>query len=47
LRERFGIEAKSSAMVSRIIKQAVGAGRIRPYDEGVGAKAMRYLPWWA
>ncbi len=47
LRARFGIDAKNSAMVSRIIKQAVDAGRIKPYDEKAGAKAMRYVPWWA
>lgn len=47
LRQRFGIESKNSAMVSRIIKQAVNAGRIKPYDESAGAKAMRYVPWWA
>lgn len=47
LRERFGIEPKNSAMVSRIIKQAVEARRIKAYDETAGAKAMRYIPWWA
>lgn len=47
LRGRFGIDTKNSAMVSRIIKQAVDAGRIKPYDESAGAKAMRYIPWWA
>lgn len=47
LRARFGIDAKNSAMVSRIIKQAVDAGRIKPYDESAGTKAMRYVPWWA
>lgn len=47
LRERFGIKTKNSAMASRIIKQAVDAGRIKPYDEGAGTKAMRYVPWWA
>ena len=47
LRERFGIEAKNSAAVSRIIKQAVEAGAIRPYDATAGTKAMRYVPSWA
>jgi ATP-dependent DNA helicase RecG len=47
LRERFGIEDKNSAMVSRIIKQAIKAGKIKPYDENAGTKAMRYIPWWA
>ncbi len=47
LRERLGVATKNSAMVSRIIKQAVELGRIKPYDPGAGTKAMRYLPWWA
>ncbi len=47
LRERLGVETKNSAMVSRIIKQAVELGRIRPYDPDAGTKAMRYVPWWA
>lgn len=47
LRERFGIVANNSAVVSRVIKQAVNDGRIKSYDDTVGNKAMRYIPWWA
>jgi len=47
LRERFGVDSKNSAMISRIIKQAVEAKVIRAYDESAGSKAMRYVPWWA
>jgi len=47
LRERFGIESKNAAMVSRIIKDAVKAELIRPYDPEAGSKAMRYIPCWA
>ncbi len=47
LRERFGIEAKNSAMVSRVIKQAVEQEIIKPHDETAGSKAMRYVPNWA
>ena len=47
LRERFGIESKNSAMASRIIKDALLAERIRCYDDTVGSKAKKYLPWWA
>lgn len=47
LRERFGIDPKNSAMISRIIKQALEAEEIKPYDESAGSKAMRYVPWWA
>jgi len=46
LRERFGIVASNSAVVSRVIKQAVNDGRIKPYDDKAGNKAMRYVPWW-
>ncbi len=47
LRERFGIEAKNSAMASRIIKDTISADLIRCHDESVGSKARKYLPWWA
>jgi len=47
LRERFGIDAKNSAMVSRIIRDTLEAGRIRSYDDSVGNKAKKYLPSWA
>lgn len=47
LRERFGIEQKNQAQVSRVIKDALAAGLIRAYDPGAGTKAMRYIPWWA
>ncbi|KTD62396.1 ATP-binding protein [Legionella shakespearei] len=46
LRDRFGIDPKNSAMVSRIIRDALGAGKIRCYDDSVGSKAKKYLPWW-
>ncbi|MBI9019847.1 MAG: putative DNA binding domain-containing protein [Verrucomicrobia bacterium] len=47
LRERFGIDTKNSAMVSRIIKQATDLEWIKPYDATAGSKAMRYVPIWA
>lgn len=47
LRERFGVEAKNSAQISVIIRHTIEAGKIRPYDESAGKKAMRYLPFWA
>lgn len=47
LRERFGIEPKNSAMISRIIGQAVEQKVIKPYDEAAGKKAMSYVPMWA
>jgi len=47
LRDRFGVEVKNSAMMSRIIKQACQAGLIKPYDADAGTKALRYVPYWA
>lgn len=47
LRERFGIEQKNSATVSRFIKEAVEEGKIVPYDPDAAPKMMKYLPWWA
>ena len=47
LRERFGIDAKNSAVASRLIKEALDAAMIVPFDANAGRKAMRYLPYWA
>jgi predicted HTH transcriptional regulator len=47
LRERFGIEQKNQAQVSRVIKDTATAGLIRAYDSEAGTKAMRYVPFWA
>lgn len=47
LRERFGIDEKNSAVASRLIKEALDAGLIVPYDEKAGRKYMKYLPGWA
>jgi ATP-dependent DNA helicase RecG len=47
VRERFGIEAKNSATASRLIKEAVEAGMIHPYDPDAGRKFMKYVPFWA
>jgi predicted HTH transcriptional regulator len=40
LRERFGIEPRNSAIVSRIIRDALAAGVIKPLEHA------RYLPIW-
>ncbi len=47
IRERFGIEARNSAMASRLIKEAVDAGAIHPYDPVAARKFMKYVPFWA
>lgn len=47
LRARFRIEKHNSAIASKIIKETVAEGLIRPYDDTVGTRAMRYVPFWA
>ena len=47
LRERFGIEPRNSATASRIIRDALEAKVIKPYDPEQGKKNARYLPHWA
>lgn len=46
LRQRFG-NAVSSAMISKIIKEAQEKQLIKVYDNEAGAKAMKYVPYWA
>jgi len=47
LRKRFGIDEKNSAIASRIIKETTEKGLIRCYDDSVGSRAKKYIPWWA
>jgi len=47
LRERFGIEKQNSATASRIIRDAVEDGLVKPFDPEQGKKHAKYLPQWA
>ena len=47
LRERFGIEENNRAWVSRLIRTAIDADAIVPFDPAAAPKNMRYVPWWA
>ena len=47
LRERFGIDEKNSAVVSRIVKEAIDDNRIKLLDASTGPKSRRYVPYWA
>ena len=47
LRDRFGIEEQNSAIASRIIRDALEDGRVKPYDPDQGKKYAKYLPFWA
>ena len=47
LRKRFGIEERNSAIASRIIRDAMEDGLLKPYDPEQGKKYAKYLPRWA
>lgn len=47
LRERFGIDAKNSAIASRIIKETVEEGLVKPVEDGMSRKHRKYIPIWA
>ena len=47
LRERFGIQEQNSAIASRIIRDALEDGKVKPYDPEQGKKYAKYLPIWA
>lgn len=47
LRQRFGLEEKSSASISRLIKQVVDLKLIKPFDSETAPKYMKYIPFWA
>ena len=47
LRQRFGIEGRNSAQVSRLLAEAVKEGVIVPDDPTPACKNMRYVTWWA
>ncbi len=38
---------ENSAMVSRIIREAIEDKLVRPYDPKQGKKYAKYLPFWA
>ena len=47
LRERFGLEDSSSGSVSRLIKEALEQGLIKPFDSNTAPRYMSYIPGWA
>ena len=47
LRERFGISSANSAVVSRLLGDALKAGAIIKEDEAAGPRNRAYLPFWA
>jgi predicted HTH transcriptional regulator len=47
LRERFGLKESSSGSISRLIKETVERGMIKPLDPNTAPRYMRYVPAWA
>ena len=47
LRQRFGIEEQNSATASRIIREAMEDGLVKPFDPNQGKKYAKYQPHWA
>ena len=47
LRTRFGVPQSSSGSISRLIREAVAAGLIKPLDPTTSNKYMKYIPNWA
>jgi len=47
LRNRFKIEARNSAIVSRLIKSAIEAKKIKIGNQNSGTKSRYYIPFWA
>ena len=46
LRERFGVDEKNKAIISRIIKETKEAGYIKLSDENAAPKMRRYFLYW-
>ena len=47
LRNRFGLKESSSGSISRLIKEAVEVGLIKPLDPTTAPRYMKYIPIWA
>jgi ATP-dependent DNA helicase RecG len=47
LRQRFGIDERNKAAISRYIRETVEAKMIKPLDEEAARKMMKYVPFWA
>ncbi|MGB3311519.1 MAG: ATP-binding protein [Nodosilinea sp.] len=47
LRERFGLPAQSRPTATKLIKESIETGAIKPYDNSAAPKLMKYIPFWA
>ena len=46
LRERFGLKESESGNLSRLVKDAIDEGLVKPYNPDSGRKHMSYVPYW-
>ena len=46
-RKRLGIDQKNYAVASRIIRDTIDAGLLRPVDPHTSKRYMKYVPFWA
>ena len=44
--KRLGLEDTSSGTSSRIIREAVAKGLIKPFDPNTAPRYMKYMPAW-
>ncbi|MCY3680086.1 MAG: putative DNA binding domain-containing protein [Gemmatimonadetes bacterium] len=47
LRVRFGVKENYRSVVSRYIREAVDASKLKAFDEQAARKMKKYLPFWA
>lgn len=47
LRKRFGVKESLTGSISRLIKEAVVQGLIKPLDPNTAPRYMKYIPAWA
>ena len=47
LRKRFGLKESSSGSISRLSKDAVEKGILKPLDPSTAPRYMKYIPIWA
>ena len=46
LRQRFGLKENDAGNLSRLVKDAVGEGLVKPYNPESSRKYMSYVPYW-
>lgn len=47
LRSRFGLADNDNSKVSRIIRDSIHAGKIKPLNPDTAPRHMKYIPFWA